>query len=676
MANYKYYICLLVSIFALACVGEDEPLGLSPRDNLPGAAGAGHAGGGSGGSSGSGDIVCIPGRQVACACPGGAQGAQACNADGKSYGPCFCPSGTGGVGGASGSAGVAGTAGTTGCQPQIIAEWISHATALVCPGTVAVPTLTVKLTAKCTDMEVKKMAFQLLAPDFADNDQTPFCKAPCKSLEDWYFRNLRLVTNESQAIQTIMGPAEFKAVTTNAPAYVQFTDSFSLKMGEVKILTFILDVASSFASPLPETRYRAILNGVDVGNGNIPYVSAPNVDLVKSVKVKNACKKALKVELAPDTPQSQIVVQSKWYTFTKYVVSNEGDAPLTLGDLTLEQTSVNGDMADFVWIMVEVRDQDGKYVWLDKDTMAGYSHGKPDDIISNPAKGSLSTWAPYVLKPGEKHFFTLRGYMANVQASSSVGGKWFGATRSGHTPALAITDLKTSNGVVTAYVKPHVASSMVLRKSKPTVTKLPTSSVLVNGSSWTDVYKWQVTPDVAGSVAVYQFVFNVSLSPGTQLCNFVMWDGLTQRSASIRQNSAGGAGWYTDLTSKCLAPLGGQVVITLHSEDVLLGSGKVYTLRATAAQVAPGATIKAAFVQTGKLITTYLPCGGPPVLGIGGEYLNLPGLIWSDMSELPHKGIHYQHHPGNPLPACFTSKDWIADAFLEDLSQVQVLKAP
>lgn len=33
---------------------------------------------------------CIPGQQVACACPGGTQGVQACDVDGSRYLPCIC----------------------------------------------------------------------------------------------------------------------------------------------------------------------------------------------------------------------------------------------------------------------------------------------------------------------------------------------------------------------------------------------------------------------------------------------------------------------------------------------------------------------------------------------------------------------------------------------------------
>ena len=64
--------------------------------------------------------VCIPGQQIACACIGGGQGAQVCNAEGTGYGPCVCPrpdAGSetgGGQGGAGGSGGAGGAGGSGG----------------------------------------------------------------------------------------------------------------------------------------------------------------------------------------------------------------------------------------------------------------------------------------------------------------------------------------------------------------------------------------------------------------------------------------------------------------------------------------------------------------------------------------------------------------------------------
>ncbi len=42
---------------------------------------------------------CVPGRQVTCPCPGGAEGVQVCNPDGKSFGACACASADSGTGG-------------------------------------------------------------------------------------------------------------------------------------------------------------------------------------------------------------------------------------------------------------------------------------------------------------------------------------------------------------------------------------------------------------------------------------------------------------------------------------------------------------------------------------------------------------------------------------------------
>jgi len=63
--------------------------------------------------------VCAPGQQVACACPGGALGAQACRGDGSGYGACTgCSggSGGGGVGGQSSGGAGGGIGGTAGAS--------------------------------------------------------------------------------------------------------------------------------------------------------------------------------------------------------------------------------------------------------------------------------------------------------------------------------------------------------------------------------------------------------------------------------------------------------------------------------------------------------------------------------------------------------------------------------
>ncbi|MBX7078051.1 MAG: hypothetical protein K1X88_02620 [Nannocystaceae bacterium] len=56
---------------------------------------------------------CVPGQQIACACPGGSDGAQACLPDGGGYGPCECPD-DGSTGAADSSGGTTAAVTTTG----------------------------------------------------------------------------------------------------------------------------------------------------------------------------------------------------------------------------------------------------------------------------------------------------------------------------------------------------------------------------------------------------------------------------------------------------------------------------------------------------------------------------------------------------------------------------------
>jgi hypothetical protein len=60
------------------------------------------------------DEVCTPGEQVGCACPGGVDGAQSCNAEGSGFEACDCE-GTGpGAGGGPGSTASSATSGGAG----------------------------------------------------------------------------------------------------------------------------------------------------------------------------------------------------------------------------------------------------------------------------------------------------------------------------------------------------------------------------------------------------------------------------------------------------------------------------------------------------------------------------------------------------------------------------------
>jgi len=65
------------------------------------------------GGSGGGAALCVPGRQVACACSNGATGAQACKTDATGFGACVCSPEAGGGRSGGGGSGGAPTAGGT-----------------------------------------------------------------------------------------------------------------------------------------------------------------------------------------------------------------------------------------------------------------------------------------------------------------------------------------------------------------------------------------------------------------------------------------------------------------------------------------------------------------------------------------------------------------------------------
>ncbi len=62
--------------------------------NGSGAGGDSSGAGGDASMGGQGSEACVPGAQVACACPGGEQGVQQCNDDGNGFGSCSCAGGS------------------------------------------------------------------------------------------------------------------------------------------------------------------------------------------------------------------------------------------------------------------------------------------------------------------------------------------------------------------------------------------------------------------------------------------------------------------------------------------------------------------------------------------------------------------------------------------------------
>ncbi len=301
--------------------------------------------------------------------------------------------------------------------------------------------------------------------------------------------------------------------------------------------------------------------------------------------------------------------------------------------------------------------------------------------------------------------FQVWGKLATINPSSTVSGNT-SVARTGNTMALGLAGRITSNEWNSNYNdKFNVravgqasgeriyatstdmsggtnGNSFVLRRSKPTVTRQALSSTTLTSGQDMDMYKFQVSADSAGSVAVKKFVFNFSKSTTTNstisLANFRLRRGSTDLASAdysiVDTNGADlKAGTWQNGSST------GQLVVYLTSEDVISGSGNVYTVHATiGGLVQSGDSVSLSFnrtggstVVTGFLTTNYVTSTG----GVVGPSIDTSvnpdnsadaagTFVWSDMSELPHSSA-----AGNNSG----SRDWSDDVYVEDLTATQVV---
>jgi hypothetical protein len=91
MSRLARFAVLVASATACAAgAGDPDRPATTISDDGSTGADAGTTGNVSG-SADDGPMACVPGQQIACPCPGGTEGAQACNADGTGYDICVCP---------------------------------------------------------------------------------------------------------------------------------------------------------------------------------------------------------------------------------------------------------------------------------------------------------------------------------------------------------------------------------------------------------------------------------------------------------------------------------------------------------------------------------------------------------------------------------------------------------
>lgn len=230
-----------------------------------------------------------------------------------------------------------------------------------------------------------------------------------------------------------------------------------------------------------------------------------------------------------------------------------------------------------------------------------------------------------------------------VSPSMSSGAK------SGNTIGLSVVPASFEAFGVASGEKLSITSAavagntMVLRKSKPTVTGQAVNTTLTSGVQ-KDLIKFQVSADAAGDVAWKQIIFSVATtSHVTGLTGFKLYRG----TSDITTDSVGTSTFN-----------GTTLTITLKGgkEEVVSGSGLQYTISAT--PVLAGAVagdsittkIREESAATTAVTATYDAVNGYLT---GGSAVN-SSFVWSDLSA-----------PGSPI---ITNGDWTNGAFVKDLT--------
>ncbi|HWR00166.1 MAG TPA: putative metal-binding motif-containing protein [Candidatus Methylomirabilis sp.] len=544
-----------------------------------------------------------------------------------------------------------------GCQPRLVAKLNQHFDTTVCPGDVAIQTLMFTFTAECQDMEVDRIMLQLVSQDFAATDSTPFCAAPCTSPGDWYFRNLKLTKSTGAGL---MGPIDTPSQhTSNDLAHLTFSDSFTLKAGESKLLILQMDVATTFTASLAETRYQAYLLGVDVGDGNIPYVVENNVDPTKAVKVKQACGTLSIVD--DNHPASAIVVGGKdsWVPFARYKATVEYESA-KIDRVRVGLQSIPGGRAvgaDFV----EVAVASGGVVRGQDIFPSGAPYERDIDLSSNPIM---------IPKDGSVAF-ELWGKMAAPIASSVATPT---SPRSGDVFSLTLMHDQTTGEWDANYVgklnvrttgdvsgeRLYAASGansgniMVLRKSKPMFLMVPQSSTqLLNGVE-VELAKFQVIADQAGLVGLIQVGFDARLSNGISVNGLRVYRGATMMipdfEAEVHVQVSDFPDWQGFIPH--------WIQVELMNEQTIVASGNVFSVRGTLQGVLSGMGAHTTFWrsyapanETGWLVP------GPNGWALYNGADTYMRTLWTDMSELPHDT---------------TSVDWTTDTLVDMIGQTDL----
>jgi hypothetical protein len=375
---------------------------------------------------------------------------------------------------------------------------------------------------------------------------------------------------------------------------------------------------------------------------------------------------ALSVKLDSNTPQSAIVIGgSDWTEVARYVVTNSTDKAIKISYAEVTQMDPNGDVADFTEVALSTNY--ALHLIGSKVNEYGISF-----VLTEEKSGGL------VISPAESVSVEVAAKISPVLSSSAAGGKWYSVPRSGHTPALSFERYRIEGEAenVTHKTCATKPSSMVVRKSKPIVTKLalPTNTL---SNADVDLFQFQVKADNAGPIAVRQITFRFEKIGGFNVSNLRI-----RRNGQDMPISDYVIEVCPDKVGGCWDTLGGNfesgtVFVVWHYEQVISGSGNVFTLHGVVSEAEKGSSIDLGLLHTdpswspsiavtGKIATDtgffFIAKDEEPIMA---NPVATPYFLWSDLSEVPHSG--------GTAGLLDSSADWTTDLLVEDLSGSETL---
>ncbi len=377
-------------------------------------------------------------------------------------------------------------------------------------------------------------------------------------------------------------------------------------------------------------------------------------------------------------PFSNIIVAGRdaWYPFAQYkVTATYEEATMDRLAVLLGTTLQNGyfaDNADFSEIAVA---HNGMVLGSDVPSAAQPTPSgnltKDVDFSGNglviPKDSStvLQLWAkippvvPYALN------------------AASVG-----VARSGHAPALGIMSNLDSGAWDSNYTgflnvratgrvsgdrlyAPEgaaVGNPMVIRKSNPIIVKQALATTLLQNTDQ-DLIKFQIASDSLGPISFMTFAFT-----GLKTGNFSVSD-FRLRRGSIDLDPLD----YT-MSITTLSPTDSTFYlnVTMTREEVVQGSGNVYTVHASTQGATVGNSLTLNWnsaddqsVLTGGFVTTL---GGSAAIFVN-NYFHYTNFCWSDFSEVPHLSDYWVST--HPWP--MSSVDWTNGYRVQDIAFSQTL---